>query len=330
VFSLFLVSKEDLKHIEEISKILKIKSKVTDFAKVLHCTNYEYYLQDGLSNKSNSSIDSLNIGVRVALDYREIQKVITLKKNLGLNVIEASLGEYPCSVPGKALQKELAHACLEETGRFFHVNGQTNQFSFTLHTLIEYRYQNHCYVILNGVFVEVKPVDWILFCDLGIAVTKDIIFSGINYKDLNFFFQNYLSHELFSHLFYSRDKEIYSRLDQIQFEKSNLMNEERALLFKLQSKSDEERLQEIDHEYFSVYGVHRFEFEEMLRKLCLTIKGFESKKYLKRLSILENLQVLLLYGKGVSLQELSKDYELNETYILENIDYTRKKLLKIT
>ena len=158
-------------------------------------------------------LDSVNgrfVGARPALPYSSI-KSISSNGVRGVNGIkEIEYGEYPQTIVDKSYSRKLDRAynngSLKTTGKNYttdSVRYQDNYTSFSARTYTEYEYNGSKYirfvgdsncdgeVLSNGrkiyegkaYWVRVEPITWLVDERADIALSKKLIFSGVQFKN---------------------------------------------------------------------------------------------------------------------------------------------------
>ncbi len=167
------------------------------------------------SNHSDSrEVNTNYIGVRPAIKYSSIEPYCKNKKYIGKGVLQVEFGNYPRDVVDSNLSNFLENAynsgaliatTKKYTGRS---RGYTNNKGGTFQREFEeYEYQGkryiryvcdscifnasfhgNCHVILGDVYwIEVEPVKWLVDEKADIALSKDILFSGIEFNNGNYY-----------------------------------------------------------------------------------------------------------------------------------------------
>jgi len=341
-----LLSKNQNQYIERELK----KFGLTDFAKLqgggssVENQYDEYWLSGGNTNKFEEQLNSRNVGIRLAINYNEIEgKVIKINKKSN-HIFEIEFGEYPQSIASNQIQEVARKIDLEETGKIYHINGRkiTDKVSaFLARSVIELRLDekkiiqmkpniskkniiinNKQYSSKKTLFIEVKPLRWLVFEELGIAVTKDIIASGVKFEEVKYFIENYLFSEITDSIHEAFEQDIIRKISAIKQRRELLLKELNDLKYSLSIKSDAEIIKEIDKEFRNEYGVSQKEFERILKKLYKYYLTYKVRN--NEISVLEQLKLTLLYLKGVSLEELTEIYAMDQEKLTDYIKQTRK------
>ena len=159
----------------------------------------------------NESIRKRFIGSRPALNLSEIKEDFKITKMDGLTIEEIEYGEYPKTVVSEDLEQILEGLynsnSLVLTGKTYTVDKTPFDDEikpFEELKLCEYLYNNKKYVrvkcnndkgtfsngriLENGryYFVEVEPLKWNVDVKYNFLITKDIVFSGIQFDNKNF------------------------------------------------------------------------------------------------------------------------------------------------
>lgn len=172
------------------------------------------YLVDEDGKKFDNTVIIRAFGARPATSYSSISKFCSNKIVNKMGIIEVEYGEYPQTVVDKELSKELEEEYLnqklKETGKTY----TTDSFKqdcvvepFKERKHIEYEYNNKKYIryiancnytddnqyaeeLSNGqaiekdkpYWVEVEPIKWMIDEKADIALSKKIIFSGVQFE----------------------------------------------------------------------------------------------------------------------------------------------------
>lgn len=190
-------------------------------------------------------VNSRQVGTRIVLPYSSINRICSNKIRDTNGVLEVECGEYPQWAPSSDYQLQLETAYQNESitklkdyirtdSRRYH--DEDNCFKEQNHQIYEYRgkkyirlkantirpiispYTQYYHVILsNGekyavsdyVWVEISPVKWLIDEKENIALSKNILFAGVQFQneqdykgdfsktDINWFMNTYLIKDLF-------------------------------------------------------------------------------------------------------------------------------------
>lgn len=194
---------------------------------------------DYYGSKYDHAVIRRDGGIRAALPYSVIEKISSNKVRGNYNVLELEYGEYPQQVASRDIQSSLEYlySCnsnsLEETGKGYTVDSMKyDDYDkvFKPKTYKEYLYNGKKYVrviantcfsgadvtLSNGdsykdgdaVWVEVSKIKWLIDEEKEIAITKNIIASGVQFKnirdykgdfsktDMAYYIDNFLSKEI--------------------------------------------------------------------------------------------------------------------------------------
>lgn len=182
-------------------------------------------------------------GARPALSYSSIKSFSSKEVINADGIIEVEYGEYPQIIVGEIYSRELEKAynngSLIITGKKYTTDSVRNEDynkSFRARTHQEYEYNGRKYIRIKGDYncngallsdgreieygkpywVEVKPITWLVDEIADIALSKKIIFSGVqfnnrrNYQgdfdraDIKQFMDNYFSKEIVASMVYSQ------------------------------------------------------------------------------------------------------------------------------
>ena len=170
-------------------------------------------------NKNGDSfwylVSERNVGSRPSLPFSSISN-ISLNKVRGRNgILEVEYGEYPQDIVSESFAKTLERAYLnrtiKQTGKSYTTDSVSNRDSntpFQARTHVEYEYNGKKYIRFvgdyncagkklfagriiekgNPYWIEVKPIKWLVDEKANIALSKKLIFSGVQYTR----FANYI------------------------------------------------------------------------------------------------------------------------------------------
>ncbi len=190
-----------------------------------------------------SSVVKRTGGARPALPYSSIQSISSNGVRGASGVKETLYGEYPQTIVDENYSRELERAynngSLKTTGKNYTTNSvryQDTDTSFRARTHTEYEYNGGKYIRFvgdsncdgevlsdgrtiqsgNTYWVRVEPIIWLVDERANIALSKKIIFSGVQFKnrrdykddfdrtDIKQFMDNYFSKEIVSDRVYSQ------------------------------------------------------------------------------------------------------------------------------
>ena len=176
------------------------------------------------------------IGGRPVLQYSLISDIVLSKINRPDGILEIEYGEYPQWVPSYDYQFELKNAYKNGTIKKLdsHITTDSRKpdeydkdFEPQEHQIYEYKGKKYTRVKANTldnifklsdglihnrddyVWVEISPVKWLVDEDADIAISKNILFAGVQFKhnrnyngdfsktDINMFMNTYLIKDLF-------------------------------------------------------------------------------------------------------------------------------------
>jgi len=185
--------------------------------------------------KSSAFISNRDLGARPALSYSSISSKISSKFRRLNGILEVEYGEYPQTVVSEDFSKILEEAYLKksmkQTGKSYttdSVSYRDFDTPFRARTHTEYEYNGRKYIrcvadvncggeilsdgkfILydNPYWVEVEPIKWMVDEKANIALSKKILFSGVQFNrrrdykgdfsksDIKIFMDNYFSKEI--------------------------------------------------------------------------------------------------------------------------------------
>lgn len=187
------------------------------------------------------------VGARPALPYSSIQS-ISSNRVIGTNGIkEIEYGEYPQTIVDENYSRELDRAynnsSLRTTGKNYTTDSvelQNADISFIARTHIEYEYNGSKYIRFVGdsncdgealsdgriihlghtYWVRVEPITWLVDENSDIALSKKLIFSGVQFRnqrdykgdfdttDIKRFMDNYFSKEIVNNRVYSKTSSV--------------------------------------------------------------------------------------------------------------------------
>ena len=182
-------------------------------------------------------------GARPALPYSSIQSISSNGVRGANGIKEIEYGEYPQTIVDESYSRELERAynnrSLRTTGKNYttdSVRYQDTDTSFRARTYTEYEYNGSKYIRFVGdsngdgevlsdgriieagqaYWVRVEPITWLVDERANIALSKKLIFSGLQFKnrrdykgdfdrtDIKQFMDNYFSKEIVSDRVYSQ------------------------------------------------------------------------------------------------------------------------------
>lgn len=159
-----------------------------------------------------------NIGARPYLFYYNIASNVSNKIFISENILEIEYGEYPQTVESNRLscilEKNYCEKKLNCTGKIYvtdSVSIYDEDVPFQARYFIEYEYDNIKYirfvsdsncvgkVLSTGkiiqentpYWVKVEPIKWLVDCKTNIALSKKILFSGVQFNSLYNDFNNF-------------------------------------------------------------------------------------------------------------------------------------------
>ena len=196
-----------------------------------------------LGTRSCSDVDLRYGGARPALPYSSIQSISSNGVRGANGIKEIEYGEYPQTIVDENYSRELERAynnrSLRTTGKNYttdSVRYQDTDTSFRARTHTEYEYNGSKYIRFVGdsncdgevlsdgrtiktgqaYWVRVEPITWLVDERANIALSKKLIFSGVQFKnrrdykgdfdrtDIKQFMDNYFSKEIVSDRVYSQ------------------------------------------------------------------------------------------------------------------------------
>ena len=195
-----------------------------------------------IGNRYWYDVNLRNGGARPALPYSSIQRVSSNEMRGTSGIKEILYGEYPQTIVDENYSRELERAynngSLKTTGKNYttdSVRYQDTDTSFKARTHTEYEYNGGKYIRFvgdsncdgevlsdgrtiksgNTYWVRVEPITWLVDERANIALSKKIIFSGVQFKnrrdykddfdrtDIKQFMDNYFSKEIVTNRVYS-------------------------------------------------------------------------------------------------------------------------------
>ena len=152
-----------------------------------------------------------NHGIRPVIKYSSISSSCSNKKKNVSGVLEVQYGEYPQTVEtqdiSEILESKFNMLDLSKTGAKYTIDGvesYNEQDSFQPKIIEEYEYHGQKYIrflsTINGegkhfsdgrkistanpYWIKVEPIEWLVDERTGVAITKNIILSGLQYKNM--------------------------------------------------------------------------------------------------------------------------------------------------
>lgn len=151
-------------------------------------------------------VESTLAGIRPAVKYSDIKDECKNKIDLGNGISLVEYGEYPQKVIGESeyykLNAELYKGEARFTGKTYsaYVRKGRKAFSgtnFELDEIIRVE-DGKKYVIKCSVVYEVEPLTWLVDEENDIAITRDIICSGVKYEPMKFLTQEDIQNWFFT------------------------------------------------------------------------------------------------------------------------------------
>ena len=326
-------------------------------------------------NAGNCDARVRNVGARPVLPYSSIRN-ISLNKVRGKDgVLEVEYGEYPQKAASKKLQDKLEKAynykqsSIRKTGKTYTIDSikyDKYDEKFREQIIEEYSFDdgkkyvrvkaNSCYdgskfKLSNGkkykdgdyVWVEVQPIKWLIDEKSDIALSKRILFAGvqfnheINYKgnfrttDIKKFMDRYFSKEIVSNTVslqavVDQSENIEGKGQTNLVTDENVINLENALLSKHMEKSEkiksivsqviclQEQLNKLEHidikDKTIIMGDILFENNSGHKKIRKTFKIYSLLQYLNlRFVSFDNVEV-----SGIDLSYTNADIDPQKVY----------------
>lgn len=289
-----------------------------------------------------------NVGARPMVFYSEVKNNSTTIVNLNENILEIGYGEYPQMVTTKfisfILEKLYCMNKLKETGKIY----TTDSVNVNVRRSIEFQPRKHIEYMFNGkkyirfigdsncigktlsngteikegiaYWIEVEPIRWLVDKKQDVAITKKILFSGIQFNndvgyktesdfenmDIKKFLDEYFSKEIMtSKLILPNEKSHSINKNEFNTKIQLLLEEIDEYLVNVQNK---EKIQNNINNLLENYN-------ENLKKIQ-DIQGLT-------LYSEESLKNELVVNLNIILDKLKNYYENNKIYY-EILDYLRK------
>lgn len=180
----------------------------------------EFYAIDENGKLIRCDVNTRMTAVRPVVDYSEIKKDCTdYHYHQDSGILEVSYGEYPQTVASCELQEELTH-CFEKKLLTKTLKKYTIDKIDVTDTIVdsyyedieEYLYENNkkyvrvlsnissnevilsdkqCFKTRDYVWVEVEPIKWLIDEGNDIAITKNLLYAGIQFYEKDNFDRNY-------------------------------------------------------------------------------------------------------------------------------------------
>ena len=231
-------------------------------------------------NESGNSfcynVDRRNGGARPALPYSSIQSISSNGVRGANGIKEVEYGEYPQTIVDENYSRELERAyyngSLRTTGKNYttdSVRYQDTDTSFRARTHTEYEYNGSKYIRFVGdsncdgevlsdgrtiqsgniYWVRVEPITWLVDERANIALSKKLIFSGVQFEyskvytgdfantDIKKFMDNYFSKEIINNRVYSQNVSVDQRKS---FEETKSIRKQNPYGFNFDGVSEED------------------------------------------------------------------------------------------
>ena len=161
-------------------------------------------------------------GARPAISYSSISRMASNPTNKKSGMFEVEYGEYPQTIVSDELAKEIeksyTNGTLKQTGKSYttdSVPDSCNYCPFEAETHTEYAYNGKKYIRVVGkdmvatvkrdryfsngkklsvgevYWVEVEPIKWIVNEETNMALSKNIIFSGVQFNESKQYYGNF-------------------------------------------------------------------------------------------------------------------------------------------
>ena len=175
---------------------------------------YKVFIADGYGHSNWYYVYSRDVGARPAITYSSVQLISTNRKRNSSGILEIEYGEYPQTIVDEIysfeLEKEFNNVRLKTTGKSYTTDSiglKDIDTSFRARTHTEYEYNGGKYIRFvgnsncdgevlsdgrriksgNAYWVRVEPITWLVDEKANIALSKKIIFSGVQFNIFNFY-----------------------------------------------------------------------------------------------------------------------------------------------
>ena len=257
---------EELEKLKTID-ISVVNSKATDFANYFSY-NYEtnklsyltsstfggssYYVFSYYENCNDyAPVISNKGGYRVVFPYSKIKDIVKIIKNDN-NRLEIECFSYPKNkvdfITKRKLNIDFFLGKLKETGKTYTIDTVNKQ------VFIEYKDEKNKYIkFYKNNWIKVEPIKFIVFEDLDLVISKDIIFSGI-YFNHHQYYGDFLTTNIYKFLnevfakdiipSETKEEEIIQNQTKVkEYSKNVNVDEEKEIYLKL--KGNNEKLIEV-------------------------------------------------------------------------------------
>ena len=173
---------------------------------------------DSYGSNSCNSVFKCNVGVRPCLRYSLISSVFSNEVRGDNGILEVEYGEYPQTIVDKNFSRELEriynNGMLRTSGKNYTTDSVRNQdkgIPFQARTHVEYEYNGRKYIrfvgdsncsgkvlsdnriVVEGVayWVEVEPIKWLIDEKEDIALSKKLLFSGVQFNEIMIYKGNF-------------------------------------------------------------------------------------------------------------------------------------------
>ena len=175
---------------------------------------------DGAFDLEDASILDRDCGVRPAIKYSSISNFIS---NESSSLTSFTFGEYPQTVVDKYYSNILEYAydrgAIKPTGKYYTTDSvyyKNKELKFEARKHFEYEYDENKYIrfvadnnadsetlsdgtevdINKPYWIKVEPIEWVVDKKTGIAISKKIIFAGVQFKNANEYDGNFLDTDI--------------------------------------------------------------------------------------------------------------------------------------
>ena len=244
-------------------------------------TSYKDYILDAVI-----SIDSYHKGTRPVVKYSSIKDYVKNVKPINGDIYEVECFSYPQSIVDKItsniLEEKFWKRDLEETGKIYTVNNKyenepwNKDKNLNMKEYTEYLYDGDKYVRCGCAstsplifppskcgtiyvpeeeerWIKVEPITFVVFKDLDIAISKDIVFAGIPFNDKEYYgdFSTTILYKYLNEIFAkdiipseTKEEEIIQNQTKVkEYSKNVNVDEEKEIYLKL--KGNNEKLIEV-------------------------------------------------------------------------------------
>jgi len=282
-------------------------------------------------------VNDRNGGARPALPYSSISSIISNKVRGKDGILEVEYGEYPQTVVSedfsRTLEKLYRNKKIKQTGKKYTTDdcarSRRSNASFHSRNFTEYEYNGKKYIRfvgdLNGedeefsdgriidkktaYWIEVEPIKWLVDEKANIALSKKIIFSGVQFNNKCDYEGDFENTDIYKFLTTYFIKDILSNEKNIKQEENNEKSEIDLLFEQIEKYADYSNNKKELYSYLNqLIEEYNNNVENLLNnqsQLKLdTANGFKTKLIVKLETILDSLKVS--YEKRYIYEEITK------------------------